>query len=61
MNNGNLIVGRTENNDKYDFYETPKWATEKAVEKMLIDGVINKYAWFVWNKEYNGEPIIRWL
>lgn len=43
MNNGNLIVGRTENKDIYDFYETPKWATEKAIEKMLIDGVINKY------------------
>ena len=43
MDNGNIIVGRTKNTDVYDFYETPKWATEKAVEKMLIDGVINKY------------------
>lgn len=43
MDNGNIIVGRTKNTDVYDFYETPKWATEKAIEKMLIDGVINKY------------------
>ena len=42
MSNGNTIVGRKRNIDN-DFYETPKWATEKAVEAMLIDGVINKY------------------
>lgn len=38
---GNSITGRKENT-AYDFYETPKWATEKAVEAMLIDGIINK-------------------
>lgn len=38
----NTIVGRTKNTD-FDFYETPKWATEKAVEQMLIDGIIDKY------------------
>lgn len=42
MSDGNVIVGRKIINE-YDFYETPKWATEKAVEKMIMDGVINKY------------------
>lgn len=42
MANGLSIVGRKENID-FDFYETPKWATEKAIEAMLIDGIINKY------------------
>ena len=42
MSNGNAIAGRKAANE-YDFYETPKWATEKAIERMLIDGVINKY------------------
>lgn len=28
---GNTIAGR-KRNDEFDFYETPKWATEKAVE-----------------------------
>ena len=40
---GISITGRKANEDKYDFYETPTWATEKIVEKLLIDGVINKY------------------
>lgn len=39
---GNTIAGR-KRNDEFDFYETPKWATEKAVEAMLTDGVLNKY------------------
>lgn len=38
---GNTIAGR-KRNDEFDFYETPKWATEKAVEAMLTDGVLNK-------------------
>ncbi len=42
MVNGNAIVGRKVLSET-DFYETPRWATEKAVEAMLIDGVINKY------------------
>lgn len=42
MANGLEISGRKQNTE-YDFYETPKWATEKAVEAMLIDGIINKY------------------
>ena len=42
MSNGTSITGRTKNTD-FDFYETPKWATEKAVERMLIDNIINKY------------------
>lgn len=39
---GTAIAGRKVNTE-YDFYETPKWATEKAVEAMLMDGVLNKY------------------
>lgn len=31
---GNTIAGR-KRNDEFDFYETPKWATEKAVESRL--------------------------
>lgn len=42
MINGNAIAGRKVLSET-DFYETPKWATEKAVEAMLVDGVINKY------------------
>lgn len=40
---GSAITGRKKTDDQYDFYETPKWATEKAVEAMLIDGILNKY------------------
>lgn len=43
MSNGLSITGRKKTNDEYDFYETPKWATEKAVEAMLMDGILNKY------------------
>ena len=48
MSNNNLnpsnIVGRTTITEgNYDFYETPSWATEKALDQMIIDGVINKY------------------
>lgn len=39
---GQTITGRKKDT-QYDFYETPKWATEKAVEQMLIDGILNKY------------------
>ena len=42
MSNGTSITGRTKNTN-FDFYETPRWATEKALEQMLIDGLINKY------------------
>lgn len=38
---GNAITGRKEKTE-YDFYETPKWATERAIEAMIIDGVLNK-------------------
>ena len=37
--NGLSITGRKQNTE-YDFYETPKWATRKAVEAMIIDGII---------------------
>ena len=42
MSDGIAITGR-KRNDEFDFYETPKWATEKAVEQMLVDGIIGKY------------------
>lgn len=31
MSSGLSIIGRKKTNNEYDFYETPKWATEKAV------------------------------
>lgn len=43
MSNGLSITGRKNNNDIFDFYETPTWATEKVINKMLVDGFINKY------------------
>lgn len=43
MSTGLSITGRTKTEDIYDFYETPKWATEKAIEAMLMDGIINRY------------------
>lgn len=42
MSNGLSITGRKKTTDKYDFYETPKWATKKAVEVMLADGILTK-------------------
>ena len=36
------IVGRKKSNDKYDLYETPEWATELIVNRLLKDGVLNK-------------------
>lgn len=47
---GNSITGRKEN-IAYDFYETPKWATEKAVKAMLRDKILNK-------KEFVYEPCV---
>lgn len=35
------IVGRKNNNDKYDLYETPKWATELIVDRLLQDQVLS--------------------
>ena len=35
------IVGRKKVDDKYDFYETPSWATELILDKLLSDKVIN--------------------
>lgn len=40
--NGLAISGRKVITD-FDFYETPKWATELALEQMLMDGIISKY------------------
>lgn len=37
------IAGRKNIKDVFDFYETPTWATEKAIESMLMDGILNKY------------------
>lgn len=41
MNNGISITGRKKET-KYDFYETPGWATRLAVKAMLQDGIISK-------------------
>lgn len=41
--NGATITGRKQTADIYDFYETPAWATRKAVDQMRFDGIINKY------------------
>lgn len=41
MSNGFSITGRKKN-DVHDFYETPIWATEKALDVMLRDGYITK-------------------
>ena len=30
-------------NTQFDFYETPRWTTEKVIEAMLVDGLINKH------------------
>lgn len=43
MSSGFSITGRKKRSDDFDFYETPKWAVEKAIEAMLMDGIINKY------------------
>lgn len=37
----NTIVGRKKQSE-FDFYETPEWATRKAIGQMLEDGIINK-------------------
>lgn len=43
MSNGLSITGRRrKKNDVHDFYETPIWATEKALDAMLRDGYITK-------------------
>lgn len=39
--NAEGIVGRKKSDDKFDFYETPSWATELIVDKLLNDGVLN--------------------
>lgn len=41
MSKGFSITGRKKN-DVHDFYETPIWATEKALDAMLRDGYITK-------------------
>lgn len=39
--NGASIAGRKKNDDSYDFYETPEWATKKAIDAMLVDGLLS--------------------
>ena len=41
MSKGEIIVGRKKDTE-FDFYETPKWATEKILTKLLKDGILNK-------------------
>ena len=38
--NGQTIIGRKQQNTGYDFYETPEWATQIAIDAMLRDGII---------------------
>lgn len=42
MSSGLTISGRKQH-IAYEFYETPKWATRKAIEAMLSDGIIDKH------------------
>ena len=35
------IVGRKKSNDEYDLYETPEWATELIVDRLIEDKVIS--------------------
>ena len=35
------IVGRKKNDDKFDLYETPKWATTLILNTLINDGVIS--------------------
>jgi len=37
---GISIAGRKKNIE-YDFYETPQWATEKAIKAMIDDGILS--------------------
>lgn len=38
---GRNITGRKLNTE-FDFYETPSWASDKVIKRMLSDGIINK-------------------
>lgn len=35
------IIGRKKTNDKFDLYETPKWATELIVDRLIDDKVLS--------------------
>ena len=35
------IVGRKKSNDKFDLYETPEWATELIVSRLIEDKILN--------------------
>ena len=35
------IVGRKKDNDKFDLYETPTWATNLIVDRLINDGVLS--------------------
>ena len=34
------IIGRKKSDDKYDLYETPTWATELIVNRLIKDGIL---------------------
>jgi hypothetical protein len=36
------IVGRKKNNDEFDLYETPSWATELIMNRLIKDSVLEK-------------------
>lgn len=42
-NKSGLMIAGRKKDTQFDFYETPTWATEKAVEAMIVDGILNKY------------------
>lgn len=35
------IVGRKKDNDKFDLYETPNWATDLIADRLINDGVLS--------------------
>ena len=42
MSNGLSIIGRNRKINDLDLYETPKWATEIAIDAMVADGILSK-------------------
>lgn len=34
------MIGRKKSDDVYDFYESPKWATELILKRLILDGII---------------------
>lgn len=59
------------NREKDDFYATPVWAIDALLDREAFEGEIWEpacggggmlaFAWFVFNKEYNGKPRLEWI